>query len=260
MERLVALMAILRSEQGCPWDREQSLESLKPFLLEEAYEVLDAIDSGERDLLEEELGDLLLQVVFQSQLCAEEGSFTFDDVARHITTKLIRRHPHVFGDAVADNPAAVLKTWESVKKKEKEKGGKGPRSAVDGVPRSMPALRRAQQLQHKAARVGFDWDCLGPVLQKIEEELGELHETIDAGSPERIQDELGDLLFAVVNASRFLGVQAEEALDGSIHKFTRRFQAIEEEVHRQGRHLDDFGLAELDAIWDAVKQKEENRG
>lgn len=256
VQRLLGLMAILRSEQGCPWDREQTLESLKPFLVEETYEVLDAIDSGDRRLLEEELGDLLLQVVFQSQLCAEEGSFTFDDVAEHIYTKLVRRHPHVFGDAVAEDPAAVLKTWESVKKREKGEGAR--RSAVDGVPRQMPALSRAQQIQHKAARVGFDWDSLDPVMAKVEEELRELREAIQGASPEAMQDELGDLLFAVVNASRFLGIQAETALDGTIRKFVRRFQVIEDEVHQQGRRLEDCTLAELDAIWDSIKRREKS--
>lgn len=254
MQRLLALMAILRSEQGCPWDRVQTLDSLKPFLLEEAYEVIDAIDSGDRTLLEEELGDLLLQVVFQAQLCEEEGSFTFDDVAEHIYTKLVRRHPHVFGNAEAKDPAAVLKTWESVKKREKGEGTR--RSAVEGIPRQMPALSRAQQVQHKAARVGFDWDTIDPVFAKIDEELRELHEAIAEKSQEAMQDELGDLLFAVVNASRFLGIQAEAALDGTIRKFVRRFQAIEEAVHEQGRHLEDCSLEELDAIWNEVKAAE----
>ncbi len=254
MERLLALMAILRSDQGCPWDRAQTLDSLKPFLLEEAYEVIDAIDSGDRALLEEELGDLLLQVVFQAQLCAEEGSFAFDDVAEHIYTKLVRRHPHVFGDAEAKDPAAVLKTWESVKKR--EKGEDTRRSAVEGIPRQMPALSRAQQVQHKAARVGFDWDSIDPVFAKIDEELRELHEAIAKKSQEAMQDELGDLLFAVVNASRFLGIQAEAALDGTIRKFVRRFQAIEDAVHAQGRHLEDCSLEELDGIWNQVKAAE----
>ena len=256
MNRLLDIMRRLRSEQGCPWDREQTLETLKPYLVEECHEVLDAIDSGDRPHLAEELGDVLLQVVFQSQVCAEEGSFTFEDVARLISEKLIRRHPHVFGDVKVAGSQEVLKNWEAIKRTEK---GEAPSSVVDGVPRSLPALHKAQQIQKKASRVGFDWDHIDGVVAKIDEEVAEVKEALASQDPDRIKEEIGDLLFASVNLSRFLGHDAEEALNLTIAKFVRRFKAIERRLHQVGRKVTDCRLEELDAIWNDVKKTENGK-
>ncbi len=253
IDRLLAIMRILRSPQGCPWDREQNLKTLKPHLIEESYEVLDAIDSGDRGKLAEELGDVLLQIVFQSQMCSEEGSFAFDDVARHISEKLIRRHPHVFGDVKVAGSGEVLRNWETIKRTEKE----GEiRSAVAGIPRHLPALHKAQQVQKRAARVGFDWDAVHQVVDKVEEEIGEVKHAMAAEDSAAVRGEIGDLLFAVVNLSRFLGHDAEEALDETVKKFIRRFQEIERRVHAQDRRMTDCTLAELDAIWNDIKKAE----
>ena len=253
IDRLLQIMQTLRSKNGCPWDREQNLSTLKQYLVEESYEVLDAIDSGDRSKLVDELGDLLLQVVFQAQVCSEEGSFTFDDVANTICEKLIRRHPHVFGEVKVRGSADVLRNWEKIKRTEKE--GE-PRSAVAGIPRHLPALHKAQQVQKKAARVGFDWSAIHDVMAKVDEELAELKEAMKSRRSRHIKEELGDLLFAVVNLSRFLGHNAEEALDETIAKFIRRFQGIEQEVHRQNRKMTDCTLSELDAIWNKIKAQE----
>jgi MazG family protein len=254
MERLLGLMRTLRSEKGCPWDREQTLQSLKPYLLEECYEAVDALDSGDRARLCDELGDVLLQIVFQSQLAGEEGSFCFDDVATAIADKLVRRHPHVFGEVKVSGSAEVTKNWEAIKKG--EKGAEPRKSAVDGIPRSAPALHKAQQIQKRAARVGFDWDTVHQVVDKVEEEIGEVKEAMASGDPKKIKEEIGDLLFAAVNLSRFLGHSAEEALDETIRKFTRRFQGIEQRLHAQGRKMNDCKLTELDAIWNEIKAAE----
>lgn len=254
IQRLVAIMRRLRSEQGCPWDREQTLTSLKPYLLEECYEAMDALDSGDRGQLCDELGDVLLQIVFQAQIASEEGSFTFDDVATAIAEKLVRRHPHVFGEVKVSGAAEVVKNWEAIKKG--EKGAPARKSAVDGIPRSAPALHKAQQIQKKAARVGFDWDTVHQVVDKVEEEIGEVKEAMAQGNPGEIREEIGDLLFAVVNLSRFLGYNAEEALDETINKFVRRFKGIEDRLHAQGRKMTDCKLPELDAIWNDIKAAE----
>lgn len=253
VERLLRLMRTLRSAKGCPWDREQTHRSLKQNLVEESYEVLDAIDRGDADHLAEELGDLLLQVVFHAQIASESGRFTFDDVARHIADKLVRRHPHVFGDVKVSGSADVLRNWDRIKRSEKEGA---PRSVIAGIPRHLPALHKAQQVQKRVARVGFDWDAAHQVVDKIEEELAEVRQAMRSGRPRHVREEIGDLLFAVVNLSRFLGHSAEEALDETIAKFTRRFQAVEQRLHRQGRKVTDCRLAELDALWDAVKTDE----
>jgi tetrapyrrole methylase family protein / MazG family protein len=254
IRRLLDIMRTLRSDGGCPWDREQTLDSLKPFLIEESHEVLDAIDSGDRAALKEELGDLLLQVVFQSRLCEEEGAFAFDDVARAIGDKLVRRHPHVFGDVSVRDTREVLRNWDAIKKSEKQTDRSS--SLLDGVPRSLPALRRAHAIQHRAARVGFEWDDLPPVFEKLQEEIGEVLDAVEDGRTERVVDELGDLLFAAVNVCRFLGHDAEDALEGTIQKFVRRFAELEERVHADGRRMEDCALAELDAVWNDIKAGE----
>ena len=253
LERLLDIMRLLRSPQGCPWDREQTLTSLKPYLIEECYEVIDAIDSGDTVHLTEELGDLLLQIVFQAQIAAEDGQFTFDDVARTIGEKLIRRHPHVFGQATVVDSKDVIRNWEAIKRTEKKEK---PASVLEGVPRSLPALNRAHQVQKKAARVGFDWEHVDGVVAKLDEEVLEVKEALASGDAGRVRDELGDLLFAAVNLGRFLGHDAEEALHGTIAKFVRRFQGIEERLHAQGRAMTDCRLEELDALWNEMKREE----
>lgn len=249
--RLVEIMALLRSEEGCPWDREQTHASLRQHLLEESYEVIETIDEGRLDDLAGELGDVLLQVVFHAQMAAEAGRFTIEDVLEHINAKLERRHPHIFGDAVIKSAEEQVMAWEQSKLRKE-----GKKSAIDGVPKELPALIRAYRIQNKAAAVGFDWPETAPVWDKIREEMGELEEAVGAASPERISDELGDLLFSIVNISRFLKVNPEDALRGTIEKFSRRFHAVEETMARQGRRMEESTLAEMDRIWEEVKRAE----
>ncbi len=255
MARLLAVVARLRGEQGCPWDRKQTLESLKPCVVEEAYELIDAIDDGDTAHHREELGDVLLQVAMQSRIREEEGVFTFDDVAASLADKLIRRHPHVFGDAVAETSEDVLRRWEQVKADERQAAGKTA-SLVEGLPRHLPSLRKADRVQTRASRVGFDWADVSDVFRKVEEELAEAREAMTERDPERLREEIGDLLFAVVNLSRFQRIDAEEALDRAVAKFVRRFGEVERRVHAAGRTVDQCTLAELDAEWDTVKAAE----
>ncbi len=254
LDQLLDIMARLRAPNGCPWDREQTLASLKPFLIEESYEVLDAIDSGDRASLKDELGDVLLQLVFQSQICREEGSFEFADCIANINAKLIRRHPHVFGDTVVADSDEVLRNWESIKKKERSED---KRSVLGSVPRSMPALQKAQHVQKKAARVGFDWREPAEVIAKIEEEIEEIREALAGKPPEALREEVGDLLFAIVNLCRFLGFGAEEELNRAVTKFTRRFQSMEQRIREQQQEITACPIEELEAHWTAVKKDEQ---
>lgn len=249
-ERLVQIMATLRGPQGCPWDREQTRESLKAFLIEEAYEVLEALDQGGKDRLKEELGDLLLQVIFHAQVAAELGEFTIEEVLADVTDKLVRRHPHVFGETRAETAAEVLSNWERLK--QEERGGVMEASALAGVPKTLPALLRALRVQDKASRVGFDWGATSQVLQKVEEELAELKAALQK-SPEAAEAELGDLLFSLVNLARFLGVNPEEALRKCIEKFARRFRHIETVIAERGKTLTESSLEEMDALWHEAK-------
>jgi len=252
--RLIDVMRRLRAPGGCPWDREQTLQTLKPCLLEETYELLEAMDSDDLALHVEELGDVLLQVVFQCAIREEEGLFSFDQVAASLADKLVHRHPHVFGDVSVTSSGEVLRNWEAIK--QTEKGKKPDRSAIDGVPATLPALLKAQRTQAKAARVGFDWkDASGPT-EKIAEELAELREAVASGDKQAVADEVGDLLFSVVNTCRFIDVDAEGALEAANKKFSRRFREVERRVRAQGRALKDCTLAEMDAVWDAVKAEE----
>ncbi len=250
-------MSRLRGPDGCPWDREQTIDSLKSNLIEETYEVIDAMESGDRSELKEELGDLLLQVVFQAQICDEEGAFTFDDVAGTIADKLVRRHPHVFGDVQADTSDQVIRNWEKIKKT--EKGGETPRSLVDGIPRHLPALSKAHLVQKRVAKVGFEWDEIGGVVAKLEEELAEVKEAMENKDAAAIREELGDLLFSTVNLSRYLGHESEELLNENIAKFSRRFQCLENRLHTEGRELENCSIDELEAVWQAVKREEKMR-
>jgi MazG family protein len=250
---LVQLMTTLRGPNGCPWDRKQTLESLKPFVIEEAYEVVDAIDGGDRAALLEEVGDFLLEAVFITELTREEGSFDVYDSIAAIHDKLVRRHPHVFGDAVAADADQVLVNWEKLKSEERKKENKG---VLSGVPSALPALQKAGRLTEKAARVGFDWRGTDEVFDKLDEEIGELREAIAGGNKERMHDELGDLLFTIANIARKLDVNAEEALQSTNRKFARRFASMESHVHAAGRNIDQLTLEEMDALWDEAKAAE----
>jgi tetrapyrrole methylase family protein/MazG family protein len=250
LDALVDLMATLRSPGGCPWDRKQTPLSLKTFVLEEAYEVAAAIDGGDPAELRDELGDLLFQVVFQAQIAHEGGHFDLNDVVRGITDKMIRRHPHVFGDGRADTAEAVLDQWEQRKKKDEGRG------VFDGLPAALPALLKSYRVQEKAARLGFDWpDVAGPIA-KIREETAELEAAIANGVPAEVEHELGDLLFSLVNVARALKLNPEFALDRTTDRFVRRFQAMERLADERGLSFGDLTLAQMDALWDEVKAGE----
>ncbi|WP_462409993.1 bifunctional methyltransferase/pyrophosphohydrolase YabN [Neobacillus sp. Marseille-QA0830] len=247
------IIAILRGPNGCPWDKKQTHESLKKYLIEETYEVIDAIDSGDIDHLVEELGDVLLQVMLHAQIGEDEGFFTIDDVIEGISAKMIRRHPHVFGEVKADSAEEVVQNWQEIKRQ--EKGNETPESILDGISLALPNLLRAYELQKKAANVGFDWKEIGPALEKVKEELQEFIAELD-GTEEgfnRANQEFGDLLFAFVNVARFLELNPEEALFATNEKFIRRFRYIEEKVNQSGKTFDDFTLEELDRYWDEAK-------
>lgn len=250
-ERLVGLMARLRAEDGCPWDRAQTLASLRPYLIEEAYEVLHAVDGGRVEEHQEELGDLLLQVVFQAEIRRQEGTFDAADVAHGIADKLVRRHPHVFGDTTAAGPKDAWARWEEMKQREKV-----GRSVLSGVPRDLPALLRAQRVTEKAANVGFDWPDLAGPLAKVKEELAELEQALEAKDRARIESELGDALFSLVNVARFAEVAAEDALRGTVERFSRRFAHVERQLFAAGKTPKQATLAEMDAFWNEAKQLE----
>jgi ATP diphosphatase len=261
IEQLLDVMSQLRDpEAGCPWDIEQTPETIAPYTIEEAYEVADAIASGDMDQLKDELGDLLFQVVFYSQMSREKGGFDFDDVAEGITTKMRNRHPHVFGTAQKRSPEEQNTAWEAQKAQERKAKAResGHRaSALDGVALALPSLTRAQKIQKRAAKEGFDWPVLGPVIAKIREELQELEIEIEASSPtQRIADELGDLFFASVNLARHLDVDAETALKKATEKFERRFRYIENDVRSTGREPKETGLEEMERLWSKAKAQE----
>ncbi|KAF0218088.1 MAG: tetrapyrrole methylase family protein / MazG family [Geobacteraceae bacterium] len=249
-DRLVEIMRRLRAPGGCPWDAEQSHESLKRYLIEEAYEVIEAIDRNDPDHLKEELGDLMLQPVFHAAIAEEKGEFTMDDVLEAINDKLVRRHPHVFGEQRVKTAAEQVENWERIKKGEK---GEGRESALSGVPPQLPALMKAQKISEKAARVGFDWSDVDQVFAKVLEELHEFEETMVDGDQERMEAELGDLLFAIVNLGRFLRLNPEEALRKTIERFVRRFSHIEESLRAKGVHMKEATLEEMEGLWKEAK-------
>jgi ATP diphosphatase len=266
--RLIEIMAALRDPQtGCPWDIEQDFASIAPYTIEEAYEVADAIQRDDRDDLRDELGDLLLQVVYHARMAEEEGAFDFGDVVHAVTKKMIRRHPHVFGDEAARGAGMAKGMWERIKAEEKaekratrlargldpEDHGKG---FLDGIPLVHPALTRALKLQEKAARVGFDWKEAKPILDKIEEEIGELREAMEKGADDEIAGEFGDVLFALVNFGRHLKLDAEDALRRTNEKFRTRFHYVEAALKAQGRTLDDASLDDMEALWQQAKAAE----
>lgn len=247
LDRLREIVARLRAPDGCPWDREQTHASLRGALIEECYEVIDAIERADDANLREELGDLLLHVVMHAQMAGERSAFTLEEVAAEVCRKMIRRHPHVFGDKLADDSAAVLRQWEQIKRTEKGKSA----GILDGLPTSMPALLRAQNAQKKAARVGFDWPDAGPVFEKMQEEIAEVRAALAAGDAKAVEDEVGDILFTAVNLARKLHVDAETTLVAATSRFIKRFQAVERELG--DRKMEDTPLKELDQIWDRIK-------
>lgn len=255
-QRLCEIVAQLRAPGGCPWDREQTNESLLPALIEEAYEVAGAVRARDDANFREELGDLLLLIVMHTEIAKESGRFEIDSVIVEVTEKLIRRHPHVFGESDARDSGAVLKQWERIKHEEKKTDGG---HYLDGLPTALPGLMRAQKAQSKAARVNFDWTELRDVMAKVEEELGETNAAIESEDRPAIENEIGDLLFAVVNLARKCKLDAESALQKATEKFVGRFNRLEDEVHAQGKKLGDLGLAELDAIWNKIKAESVQR-
>lgn len=252
--RLIRIMALLRSPEGCPWDRRQTFETLKPYLLEETYETLDAIDRRDWEALAEELGDLLLEVAFLAQIAAEQGLFTIEQALDAILGKLVRRHPHVFGEAVVDTPEEVKERWDQIKANERRERARAGSGLLDSVPRALPALAEASQISSRAAAVGFDWEDVDQVLAKLHEELAELAAARRGACPDRLADEIGDLLFTMVNVARFLGVDPEQALRGTNAKFRRRFARMEERMREQGRSPADLTLEELEALWRQAKR------
>ena len=250
-EKLTSIVETLRGEQGCVWDREQTHASLLPYFLEEAYEVIETVDKEEWGTLSEELGDILLHIVFQTSIAEEAGEFTLEEVIRSINKKLIRRHPHVFGDQKAEEPFCARQNWEAAKQKEK-----GRESRLDGVPVTLPALVRAQRLQEKAAYAGFDWKKTDQVWQKVYEELDELKLAESGGQRDIMEEEVGDLFFALVNLCRFLNISAEDSLRKANKKFIRRFQAVEEELKKRGKSVDETTLQEMEEIWNQIKNQE----
>lgn len=248
-DELVKIMEILRSEKGCPWDRVQTHDTLKRYLLEETYELIEAIENKEPESIKEELGDLLLQIVFHSQIAKEEGNFDVEDVIQTIIQKMIGRHPHVFGEAEFKTPEEVLNQWDDRKREE----GKLHESILDGVPKALPALLKAYKIQSRVAKVGFDWDNIGGVIDKIKEELGEVEEAINSGEKDKIEEEIGDLLFSIVNLARFLKIDPETALRKTNRKFEKRFRKLENLAKNKGKTLKDMTLKEMDNLWDEIK-------
>jgi len=248
-EDLIEIMARLRGPRGCPWDKEQTHDSLRRYLIEEAYETIEAIDNKDFQHLKEELGDLLLQVVFHAQVASEANEFTMDDVLEGIVTKIVRRHPHIFGDVEVSSAREVVINWEEIKKQEKGEG-----SVISGIPKSFPALLYAFKLQSKAARVGFDWEEVGGAFEKITEEVEELRRAEKGDG--YVEDEVGDLLFAVVNVARHLDVDPELALKKTCEKFESRFRYMEDKSVKEGKILADMGLQEKDKLWDEAKETE----
>lgn len=250
---LLTMMSRLRGPAGCPWDREQTRDSLRPFLVEETYEVLDALDTGDAARIREELGDLLFQVVFHTEIAQERGEFSMTELLHALVAKMTRRHPHVFGDRPVGSAAEALAQWEAIK--ESENHG-SPRSTLEGVPRALPGLLRAQRVQHKAGRVGFDWPDAGGALEKVREELGEVTDALHRGDRDALQDEVGDLLFSVVNVARLSDIDPEGALQATVDRFTRRFASMEEAARREGRNLAALSLDEWERLWSRAKSLE----
>ncbi len=263
LAEVVRIMAKLRAEDGCPWDREQTHQSLKRYLFEESAEFLDALDDKNDEAMRDELGDVLMQVAFHAQIAAEQKRFDLQDVARGLCEKLIRRHPHVFGQAQADTPDKVVVQWNQIKQQERKDKGSGPephQSALHGIPRHLPALWRAQKVQDKAAKAGFDWPDAQGILDKIEEELREVRQAMTAGDKAATGEEIGDLLFIVAKLSRFVGLPPEDALHRTIDKFSRRFVCMEQWLQEEGKTIESCSLAKLEVLWQRAKSEEHASG
>ena len=245
---LLNIVRELRGPDGCPWDKEQTHESLLPYFLEEAYEVIEGVEAGDMNSLKEELGDVLLHVVFQADIAQNNSEFTIEDSLNHVNKKLVRRHPHVFGDKKADAAFHAKQNWESAKHKEKKR-----KSRLDGVPETLPALTRAQRIQEKASYTGFDWEKIEQVWEKIHEEIQELKEAQSNGNKNHIEEEIGDVIFSIVNLARFLNISAESALRKTNRKFLTRFKDVETELKKRGKEVEDSNLEEMDEIWNTVK-------
>jgi len=260
-EELVEIMKKLRAPGGCPWDRKQTLDTLKEYVIEESYELIDAIDSRDEKNICEECGDLLLQIVFIAQIAAENDWFDVQAIIESLCDKLKRRHPHVFGDLKVRDSEEVRRNWDMIKLQERESKKEEP-SRLTGIPRSMPALLRAYAIQERAAKTGFDWEKgnLDPIWSKIDEEIRELRKALDEGNAGEVKEEIGDLLFAVVNLSRHIGVNPEEALQGANEKFSARFRFIEESVEGKGRSFDEYSLDELETLWQSAKKAQRTKG
>jgi tetrapyrrole methylase family protein/MazG family protein len=251
IDKLVQIMATLRSERGCPWDRQQTHNTLKTYIIEETYEVIDAIDRGNPAELKEELGDLLFQIIFHCQLASERGDFDLEDVCNSIADKMTHRHPHVFGNMSFETAEEVLRQWEVRKQEE----GKNAVSLFEGIPFHLPALLKAYKVQARASKVGFDWQKAEEALPKLQEEFQELTEAMAGGGLDRIEEEIGDLLFSVVNVARLLKVNPEEALRKTVAKFISRFEYMKSVCERQGRVFTEMGIKELDKLWDEAKER-----
>jgi tetrapyrrole methylase family protein/MazG family protein len=251
-DKLVEIMEILRSEKGCPWDRVQNHDTLKRYLLEETYELIEAIENKDPKSIKEELGDLILQIVFHSQIAKEQGNFDINDVIDSIIQKMIGRHPHVFGEAEFKTPEEVLNQWDERKKEE----GKLGSSILEGIPLALPSLLKAYKIQSRVAKVGFDWDNVDGVIDKIKEELKEVQEAIKIGEKIKIEEEIGDLLFSLVNLARFLRIDPETALRKTNRKFEKRFKRLEKLAQQKGKSLKDMTLSEMDSLWEEIKNSE----
>lgn len=253
----IRIIDVLRAPGGCPWDIKQTHESLKHNVVEEAYEVCDAIDEGSMDHLREELGDLLMQVIFHASIEKEHGGFDIDDISDEAVKKLVHRHPHVFGDAHADTPEEVLAKWDAIKRA--DRGQQSVASAMDGIPRGLPGLMRSEKIQNKAAKVGFDWPVVSGAMDKLREEVGELQEGIDAGDVENIKEELGDVLFSAVNVARFYKLDSEELMHAACAKFIRRFKFVEEGAAARGEKLEDMSLDQMEEIYQQARHDLEGK-
>jgi tetrapyrrole methylase family protein/MazG family protein len=256
LDRFIEIVARLRGPDGCPWDKEQTSKSLLPCLLDESYEFFEAVDENNDAMMKEELGDLLLQVALHAQIAHDRKAFDIEDVARGISDKLVRRHPHVFGDAIVSGSGDVIKNWEAIKRTEKE----DRKYLVDGIPQNLPALFWAEKVQRRVARVGFDWTDPAPVLDKVEEEFGEFREAIAAKNHDEAEEELGDIMFALVNVARHYSISSEDALRGTIRKFTKRFRYIEDKYRQLGKDIHNSTLEEMDTYWEEAKGEGKNAG
>lgn len=252
IDNLIEIMRILRSEKGCPWDKKQDHNSLKKYLIEETYEAIEAIDLNDKDKMKEELGDVLLQVIFHSQIGSENNTFNFEDVVNSISKKLVDRHPHVFGEAEINDADKVVETWEKIKKK--EKGFESHSKVLKDVPKYLPSLMRGYKVQQKAAQVGFDWTDIKDVLNKVNEEKSELEEAIEIGEINHIEEEFGDVIFSLVNLARFLKVDPEISMLKTIDKFINRFEYLESESLKDGKNIVDMSLSEMDEYWEKAKK------